>query len=492
MAREKKRHPAEFDRDPSWEALVDLMRESDKPSHPTEARYAQMLRSIKAEAFPAAVVRPVADETFGGWMRTVFFGGGPAAQVLRMAAVGALVWVAASDFAGGDRPNVPARETTVASAAGGTRIAVANGDAGFADAAPRSGDGVVVPASVAVAPPDLSAAWFEASSPAFADSVYPVSNSQVGFGLAGSRSSAAMASRGDEAPLQDLVNQIQQLKFQSYVEQDREVLDRVQRIESSVARLMERDESLSPDSVAAIETFQRAEQLLAGRRYADALVAFREVRRLSPGTFLAFLAQYQIAGISFVNTRDYEGALEAYNKALKEYPAHFMSNEHNTHIRQRIEMLTQNRANAWRAVDLWQDARMASPETRVTLLREILFSYPESPLSADAAQSLLEATESGGAKPGSIQPTELISLCETAVDSAQDTNHAATLQFVKAETIFRRLFDLERADAEFRKALTMPGADAIADKAQLRLNQIAQRGRPSDDRSRVESNARPS
>lgn len=549
----------ESDRDPAWEAIMALAKDADRPTHPTEARYAEMLQAIRAEAFPDPIVpaaaAPVREDSFGAWARTMLLGGGPGAQLLRMAAVGGLVWVAAStttanrgaaSTASAAAPMEVAAASSSATSSADRAVDIdADGDldAYFSQPAVRSAGPVphatvgsptmpeVVPdrgAGVVLAIPDsqpnlLAFNWSglandldtasdgsteyrlrSASLPGGGNSVggfgdaanFPVTLSNSATGAGELYFASARPAQSTPGALQDLVNQIQQLKFESYMDQDREVLDRIRRMESSVSRLMESDESLSSDNVAAIETFQRGEQLLAGKRYGDAVAAFRDVRRLAPGTFLAFLAQYQIAGTSFVYMRDYDSALEGYNKTLKEYPAHFISSEHNDHIRKRIEMLTQNRANDWRAVDLWQDARLSGPEARVVILRELIQSYPESPLAADAAMSLLEMAVAGGTKPGCIEPVELIALCETAVDDAPETNHVAVLQFVKAETIFRRLFDLERADAEFRRALTMPGADAIADQIQVRLNQIAQRGRgpegKSGNGSGVEKDSRPS
>ncbi len=477
----------ETDRDAAWEGIAAMMREADRPVLPTDSRYRQMLATIRRQAGPVSTAPDRRTDTFGGWTRAVLCDGGPAAQILRMAAVAGLVWFGVS------RPLQPDASVEVAASAAPARtappatspatlaadefvdpvpanlIAATTPQAPLAEDLPRAGDGVVMPV----------VDWREYVSNNVGQSgaIYPVSNSRsLGFGDAGGSSWGGDGSAAaDNASLREVVSELQQLRFHSMVNQDEEGLGRIRRFEQLLTPLVEERRALPPDTVQAIDTFQRAEEFLAARRNTDALMAYAEVRQIVPGSFVAFLAQYQIAGISFIHLRDYDAALEAYRKTMDEYPAHFLSDAHKNHIASRIEFLAQNREEGWRAVTLWQDAQIAPPETRVSLLREIVETSPQLPLAADAAMALLDMTVGDPAKPSVMSPRELVELCNDAIESRPESAHAAEIQFVKAEAIFRRLFDLEHADVEFRKALEMPGAEAIADRTQVRLNQIARR-----------------
>ncbi len=480
----------ERDTDTAWSAMTHLMKEADDPIMPAPSEFEAMLARVRHEveddAFLSRREAPLAP-SFTEWLRQIFLGGGSGAQAFRFACVGALAFAI-----GWQVSHRPASELQSPAPAGSV-----NKPAEVASVSPAksAGGSLSSPEVVTVSTNDTipnrtitsinksgmndsgKLKNFDEVAATFGwdQVIYPDQTNQM-QGFFDTVPTSTFHASPNEASSNKvrIANTVQQLKFHSYLQGDAATLEKIQQLEGALTPLLEDDKNIPRGDVEALEGYRRGEEYLAHQRYTDALLAFDQVRTLAPGSFLAFLAQYQIASIDYDYLRDFEGALDAYRVVLEEYPAHFLTDENKAQILEHVELLTRNKSSDWRALDIWLDAQHTTGPRRISLLRELMETVPESPLAGKAAMVLLENTVGDSAQ-SMLHPTDLIRLCDSVLASAGTSPHAAQVQFVKAEVIFRRLFDLDRARDEFTRVLQLPGASDFTERTQVRLAQINRR-----------------
>ncbi|MCB2153993.1 tetratricopeptide repeat protein [bacterium] len=485
----------EGDSDAQWEGIVRLLRESDQPTTPTDEQYDRLFTEVMEEVIGSEGAPAPAQqrrESFLDWLRLVLTGGGLPAHGFRFAAVatGALLIgmslnTAPQQVATPQHHPGTARTVAMASpgnekgpAGGGTIVPVSNDpSAGVASAAPASTVGRVIEREAWNTDERASANWDWEGTMA-SDQGWNFNQNMESYGSPQVVSSAPTAGASSR---QQVISLMQQLKFQSMVERDEESLYQIRRLESALTPLLEDTQGVPNAEVEALDSFRRGEDLAARSRYADALLAFDQVRRHAPGTFMAFLAQFQIARIDFENLRDYESALEAYRVALEEYPSHFLSDENKALILQRIELLTRNSGDDWKALRVWQDA-LAAPDTasEISKLEMLLTESPTSPLASQAALRLAGLTLED-IRGEQINPLYVVRILDEAIAASPGAAHRADIQFAKGEVLLRRLLKLDEATEEFKQVVDNTTSEPIRLRALQRLRYLEER------QSRVEN-----
>ncbi|MBI5155085.1 hypothetical protein HZA57_07595 [Candidatus Poribacteria bacterium] len=453
--------------EPRWRGVVQLMREADDPRMPDSDEYEVMWENISSEInVPGGgrVIPVPGPESFPGWLRQVFLGGGAGAQALRLACAGAVAFAVGVQFhQTGARPvesrmQVAEAARPAGATSGGPFPATpAPAAGGVLSRSGIDGEGRLIPAEVASA----EFGW---------RATLPPESSWTYQGAAATRpvSTAAVSGTAERQQVMDL---LQQIKFRSLVEQDDDAMGQIRRLEGAIAPLLEAEGQAASGEAAAMESFRRAEDLALRNRYADALLAFHEARTLVPGTFLAFLAQYQIARIDFEHLHDFDSALEAYRVTLEEYPAHFLTDEYKTQIVERIDKLMRNSMNDWEALRLWQEAQGQTGLKRAELLERLVSEVPESPLAADAAAALtdLKLNEPACAE---LRTEDLLALFDGYLAYRPALAGAAKVQFAKAELLFKGEMDFKQSANEYSRVLTLPGGEAFKAQVNARLAQL--------------------
>ncbi|MEQ8821659.1 MAG: hypothetical protein RLY93_15595 [Sumerlaeia bacterium] len=344
------------DADERWQSIVSMMREADEAPMPLPAQFdAIKLAALKGAGVTGAPDR-TADESFFGWLRHTVFGGGAGAQAFRMACGAAVAFLVGWQFSPRSAPSptpgtgaAPAAEVRGAAPAGDD-LAAANSGSQTAPRPANEPAPLNIPTESMLVRSGLTedgrlrsvqqvndnwgfdhnalgsnAGWIVEPQPAFTT-----------VGNTPGAGSAAMAR-------QEAVEALQQLRFLSLVRRDQDGLNQVRRLEWALKPMLMQDEAagaIPRAENAALESYRRGEELAAANRHAEALESFGQARRLVPGSFLAFLSQYQIARIQYEVLKDYPAARESYRIALEEYPAHFLTDEHKATILDRMEELT--------------------------------------------------------------------------------------------------------------------------------------------------------
>ena len=477
----------EKDADPQWEGLVRLLRESDQPAMPTGAEYERIFSVVMEEVLGAedASNRAQRRESFLDWLRLVLTGGGVPAHAFRMTAVAAVALVLGMNLKPAPEPSM-AVDNQIAAPASATPdpddwlLASRLDSAAGAAIRPVSASGDATPAPTVGRVVERDA-WNFGGQPSHDWDWERTVASEPDWNFYQNTKSTGTALTVSSAPAQNMssrqqvISLVQQMKFQSMVRRDEESLYQIRRLESALTPLLEGGQGVPQGEVAALDSFRRGEDLAARSRFADALLAFDDVRRRAPGTFQSFLAQFQIARIDFENLREYESALEAYRVALEEYPSHFLSDENKALILERIELLTRNSAGDWQALRIWQDA-LAAPDTakQIAELERLLTASPSTPLAGQAALRLAGLTLED-IRGEQINPLYVVRLLDEAIAAAPASPHRAEIQFAKGEILLRRLLKLDEAAGEFREVVNNANSEQIRLLARQRLRYLEER-----------------
>ncbi|MDK2970990.1 MAG: hypothetical protein PWP23_745 [Candidatus Sumerlaeota bacterium] len=476
------------DADPRWRGIVGLMADADAPGRvPSAAEFRAMRERVREELAResgGARVLPVrpAEDSFAGWVRQIAVGGGAGGQLVRFAAVAAAAFAI------------------------GAFTMQRNAGSGAPPAPPPVGVASLPPTTVSNPALDESTV-IPVSSSGYRTFNYNLPNGNVSGGDSGSLSlersgldntgrliptGAAqgwyVSSHGGQAVLErqeqagtETVQLLQELRLRSLIESDPGQLATLRQLEDALSELLTVENVLPQAKVDDLGLINRADDLVADGQPEEALAAYREIAAGSGGagsgsdSFLAFVAQFQAARLLYEELHDYRGALQAYRAVLEDHPSHYLTDEQRQHALERIEILTRNYQDDWRAVSLWQAAQQQTGAKQEALWAELVDSMPQAPLAADAAVALAGQLVQPRPRTDGSAPEELAVLFQNALQRAGSSPHAAGFRFALAEVFLVGLMEPERAEAEYRQLLTMPGAEPYAAKAQTRLRHLERR-----------------
>ncbi|MBX3727574.1 MAG: hypothetical protein KF858_00170 [Candidatus Sumerlaeia bacterium] len=472
--------------DQQWQGIARLLREADAPKLPPPAVFARMRKELRAEidderrALRDRHAAP-ARESFALWLRQLLLGGGPGAQVVRFAALAGLAFAVGAYWSG--EPQAPANGTDMPPAyarvaqpvapadntsdllipvASASRFQTVNFDASRLPENPfesisRSGldEGGRMREPVRAASlrqdPSPTAAWYVASH------------------------SSPTRREAQDLVVGEMLELVQQLRLWSLVEPDPVSLQTLRQLDDALARMLEMERPLPRPQIDSLTALGTADDLVAAGRHHEALDTYRALAAEPAAGFLAFVAQFQAARLLFDDMRDYDQALAAYRALLEGYPSHFLTDEQRRHVLQRIDMLTRNAQDNFRAVRLWQDAQALDGLRQTAAYLALVDAAPQSPLAAEAAVVLAQQIAQPRPRTEALSPEELAAEFQDALRQAGNSPHAAGFRYALAEVFLVGLLEPERAEAEYRELLAMPGSDLYQARAQTRLRQIERR-----------------
>ncbi|MGF1572552.1 MAG: tetratricopeptide repeat protein [Sumerlaeia bacterium] len=481
------------DQDEFWLGCKDLLNDSNQPIMPTKDAYNTLWKNIREELEATGDRYDFLNETkqnaaqnqqtanqdpgkksFGNWLDVLIFDGGPYAQLSRFAAVFLLGFLFTQAVNNPER-NSDSEATMIAS---GISPMQPNAEAADQEEPANS----VEPKTVTQVPP----AKVHQTTPEPSEFILPVDSRDLRFELNGDSQLAMQPLRNSNlqgfeyqnrvnsnfsnSPFakQRLLNSLQQMKFDSYVENNPEELNRIRELESNVAILLRDDRSVPDSEVYGIELFQTGDRLLQEKNYAEAIRYFEQSRELVPGSFLAFLAQFQIATVKFEYLQQFDDALSVYRETLEQYPAHFLTSPQKRYIISQVNLLENNQDANWAALSLWIEAKHGSSKVRDESLVKIIESHSSVPLASQAAGTLAEELLAGTCM---LTAAEVLELLQQASSNPNSGMQASSFKFYEAEILFRKLFQFKQAAIAYQQVVELPGG--IRYEAQVN-NRIAQ------------------
>jgi tetratricopeptide (TPR) repeat protein len=260
------------------------------------------------------------------------------------------------------------------------------------------------------------------------------------------------------------------------VNRDDATMDEIRRVEQVIAQLVTQVGTQRDSKTMALSSYRDGEQAMAARRYYDALQAFDNAAKLAPGSFLAFLATYQIGRVSFERTSDYAVALEAYESCLADYPANFFASDSRSFLEARVAMLKGTReAGSWNSLRLWHQAeRATSFHSMVGLLEELIGRTSYEPLTAEAANRAVESVTSD-ARGSSVDPGSLLRVLGERARVMREPAQEARVRFAMGELLMLRFGRLADAATEYRRVLDLTADSELRAKAATRLKTLEPR-----------------
>ncbi|MDX2176130.1 MAG: hypothetical protein SF028_06635 [Candidatus Sumerlaeia bacterium] len=460
------------DADERWLAIADSLREADPAPRLLPAQSDALRAEIRSRLEAESLLRPADAARAGGfadWLRTLFLGGGVAAQTVRLGVAAAIaVMVVAPDtpqpgLAPANRPRpvdvVVQRDLPAGNAIG----EVASAPEAAAQAPPPATEGRAMDEVVASAPGTRSEVAMRAFPAADADAK-----------LAGQFAMDSGFPSLDGALLGRALQQVQGIKLASVAKDDLRIGAQLRNLEALIVALAgaASDPGIQLE-VAALAEYARGEQALEALRPDEALAAFDAARAASPDGLVGFLALYQTARVQFEYRNDFEAAEATYRRCLDEFPEQLLPPDVQSEVADRLRLLAQSAPLGHRDLRIWQAAtRTASPVARADRLRELLASYPDSALAAPAAEELgaLLVADAGLQR---LNLDDSMALLESTVASREDGPETARIQFTLAELVYRRAMNPRRATAEYREVLRMGADRELRSRAEERLASVA-------------------
>ena len=269
---------------------------------------------------------------------------------------------------------------------------------------------------------------------------------------------------------QRLLNSLQQMKFDSIVENDTTDLIRIHEMETNLALLMRDEFSVPKSEILGIEIFQKAERALASGQINDAMALYERVQETVPGTFLAFLTRYRTASVKMEMLGRFDEALEDFQLVVSSYPAHFLNNTQKRTIVQQMQFLTENQEADWAGLKLWYQSRSQSPADREVTYVEMIRNHGTLPITQRVASELADSAIKGTL---SINVETLASALHSAGELHENSPLAGNFYFLEAEIQLQRLLNREAAEAAYKKVLEQPVNNKIMGMSKVRLQQLA-------------------
>jgi len=464
----------EGDVDPRWRRIAELAREAGEAPRVPPARFEAMKLSVQRQLREEGILREDAAapaSSFGAWLHNLLLGGGWGGQLVRFGVVGALAF-AAGQMPVGSGTNVE-KSAVVATApekapdSKGTEVASAP------KPAPIQGFAIERSSRGGSAPAGDSVDWM---------STVPQSGPAASFGDPGmvtvSTAPANPPARNFDRNLAaEAFDQLQVVKFYSLVQQDERQLAEIRRVEQLIGQMMTGDDAAatSPE-VQGQELYRVGEQLLAARRYGEAIDVFERAAGIMPDSPLGFLARFQVGRIAFENTRDYTLAVESFKACRDNYPSHFGNERYQAFLNEHLQVLDQTATGNWETLRLWQDAKAAAtPLKALDLLIKVVASSQSPVLAVDASDRIREILLTDLAVPEEMIEAALEGLA-ARVEGAPAGSATARIQFNRAEiTSRRRPGDLSSVAAEYARVLQLGPDENVARAASIRLNLIQSR-----------------
>ncbi len=522
----------EDEHDEQWLAIVELMREADRPGEVPPARLEtvrlELARTLRAEGLIGADNRPARHhEGFRSWLNTVFFGGGPGGQVVRLgvaAGLALLVGLQIGNLRTGGEETAPegpfiAEQDSPTQVPGDSMLANQAGEilgSPTADLARQGqpsrtasdpvpapgqeppivqqvrerteGPMVAIGGRTQVTPRDSNGSrtiprshlteleqeplWQE-TVPSAQAWIFEFPRAQTGWS-GEAMTPVSQGTYGDpRARLASAaLDQLQVLKFYSLVNRDEQSLQEVRRIESLLTDLAAQTEWDARSKSSVMETFRKAEAALAAQRYHEAQQAFEEITFLAPGTSHAFLAHFQIGRIALEHTRDYELALSSFRRCLEEYPSGVMSGQHRRYLMDRVMVLTETEVENWESLGLWQASEQTQdPREAAEMLQRVVLESASDRLASDAATRLKDIVLAEVALQR-VNAVEIAEAIRARVGRTQSSHDAARIQYAVAEMLARGSSSMEEAAREYRRVLDLNPDDQTRRLTNTRLAQL--------------------
>jgi len=452
----------ETDNDPMFAALIQLARESDRPSTPPpalmEAVRMETRRQLKEEGLlkssPAA-----AEVGFRAWVWTILFGGKAGGQMIRLAAVGCVAFVIGNQSV---TPTTQVAPTARATSAGQVASNTEQPTGTPRDVAYNGG-------SISKSMTDLTSR----SVPSPADGWTVPSRTDPRMVTVGASQSGEWgASRTDPAAV--AYDQLQMLKFSSLVQGDGRIMSfDIQPIEQAVSQLVLQSGVAHDPRAGALQAYSRAEESLEARRYSEAIQEFSRVAESMPGSSIAFLSRYQVARIADEVLRDYPLAIESYSRCLTDFPTLSVSRSERLRIDDRLQVLQAGQNDNWQSLREWEAAREAkSTGEAVAKLLGVVANSPSPQLASDAADRLKEIVSADNGALRSVDHELVLAGLRQRLASSEPGPATARMQYSLAEIVARRASVPGQALAEYQRALELDPDDATAMTIRARISQI--------------------
>lgn len=471
----------ERDNDPIWQGIVAAAREADRPSPLKPAQKEALRLATRRQLLEEGLieVRKASasnDQSFGAWLRSLFFGGGMGGQFVRLGAAAAFAfWAGSALNISAPESSMPLRTETAQSEQApspGNTVAAATETPATPQAVPRTVSTTINKSAV-----EDQNGW---TSTAPSTQVWEFDRGggatavPVGISTGSASPPAGLTSR-DQLGTQALES-LQVLRFSSLVNQEESNLAHIRRIEQILTQLMaesaQQKQEPAMQSAGALENFRQAEYALSARRYNEALQGFEQAASMAPGTVLAFLSHFQAGRIAYDRTQDYELALDSFREALDLYPGQELPIEYRDFLETRVEILSSGMADNWRSLRAWHAADQAQiPQEAVANLKEVVRAAPSVSLAADAADRLENLVVADATK-RQIDHQQVVNALSQRVSRELPSPQAARIQFAIAEIYARRSQNLGQALIEYRRALNMSPDDQTRRKIEIRLHAI--------------------
>ncbi len=513
----------EHDREAHWQAITELLRRADQPPQVPPARFEAMRleleRTLRAEGLIASG-NPGRHhhDGFRAWLSTVFFGGGPGGQVVRLGVAAGLALFLGLQIGNirqdaGETAGPPLVAEDVRATAPDDSMLAARTEEVLrtpprAELQPQPGT-VAIPDQE---PPIMQQVRTRTEGPGVAIGGAPVTardgngsrtiprshlaeleerslwqetvpNAQAWvFELPRPRSEPVLGTMtpvsqgtyGDQRVrlASEALDQLQVLKFYSLVNRDDQSLQEVRRIESLLTDLAAQTEWDARPKTSVMEAFRKAEASLAAQRYHEAQQSFEEVTFIAPGSAHAFLAHFQIGRIALEHTQDYDLALESFRRCLEEYPSSVMSGQHRRYLMDRVMVLTETEEEGWQSLGWWQASEQAQdPREAARLLQQVVRESSSDRLASDAATRLKDIVLADVALQR-VNAVEIAEAIRDRVARTKSSHDAARIQYAVAEMLARGTTDTQEAAREYRRVLELTPDDQTRRLASNRLVQL--------------------
>ncbi len=452
------------DLDDSWRTIRQLMADADQPIMPPPAMFEAVRQEVRRDLIEEGFLRDKPGSTepgFREWLNLVLFGGRTGGQLVRLGMAAGLAFFIGTSMNGGDQAQPAIDSPTITERDTNPAIASAPAD---------SDSDTVVASAITPSPTPLSqggpggaigrSIWEDTGW----DDTAPASQAWMyenGFGpkartVAARAEQPAATTQPQHAPqgnglASQALEQLQMLKFRALVNHDEKTLEEIRRVEQTIAQIVGEVGWESGNRQAALTSYRRGEQALAARRYYDAQRYFGAAADMAPGSFLSFLATFQIGRVAFEWTEDFATARQAYRECLQEFPPQFLTGDSRQLVVARLERLEATRDNDWESLRLWQVAlRAPNVPQAVSSMHDALSATNYAPLIGDLAGKLSEMLIEDAT--GSVDPQPSIELIRDKLAGVTNPRDAARLHLAIGDIANQRLDDENLAASEYRLA----------------------------------------
>ncbi len=530
--------------DQEWESVSKLIHAAENPEPPTKAHLKaihletrrQLIREGVLEETPAKEKAEGEDLSFGQWVQLLLSGGRTGGQIVRLGLAASVAFIVGIQMSQTDSPSSISREDSTsvtqvpssiqaekAEPESGERVAAADVSEPIVTASLSSPKTERLKTAEVPAEPNATGGGVEAPDNAFASAEATASEARSTQGRFVTEIPRALQDTSNTssnwditAPVQNTwrmseesnvssvpvaaaygprrepqgslslqaMNQLQNLKLKMMLQGDGRLLEDVTRIEGMLSEIIQKNEWTAEGKGGLIERYQSAERARLSRRWDVAIPAYQQISQDSGLSWLAVMAEFQIAEIAFEEIYDYELSLESYLKCLKEYPGQDLSKDTEDYIRARVDILKEGIEDQWQSLRHFQIAQSGSMSDSETVLRlmRVVESSPSLILVKKSAEQLKDIMIADSLK-RELNHLEVIDVLRTSISRLKDDNTKALIQLYLAEIVERRGQNFVQAYSEYRRVIAMDPNPEIRAVAVKRLEAVGSKWMAALDQS---------